>query len=165
MTTNGSQTATKPRHWSDERADAAVQAAIDARALAWAAARALGLADDQVERLPQAVAEMRAQLIEVTRRDAASTTQLVQVHAILAGVLAAHDIDPGDDPVRLATQTRALVRSLEADLATVWREMGEDDETIIALSKALRGILSEADGNFDHDVMVAAARDALREDK
>jgi len=36
---------------------------------------------------------------------------------------------------------------------------------IADLRRTMRGILEEAEGDFDRDVIVAAARDALREDK
>ena len=60
VTTEGSQTATEPRHWSNETADDAVQAAFEARALMLATAWALGLPDERVEDAPQEAAEMRA---------------------------------------------------------------------------------------------------------
>lgn len=53
---------TEPQHWSNETADAAVQAAIEARALMLATARALGLADEDVEQAPQRAAELVARL-------------------------------------------------------------------------------------------------------
>ena len=51
--------------------------------------------------------------------DAASTMQLAQIRAILAGVLADAGIEVTDDIVRLAVQVRALVRALEADRAAI----------------------------------------------
>ena len=63
--------------------------------------------------------EVRALLATTIRRDAASTTQLAQIRAILAGVLADAGIETTDDVVRLAAQVRALVRALEADRAAI----------------------------------------------
>ena len=62
---------------------------------------------------------LRATLRELARRDAASTMQLAQIRAILAGVLADAGIEVTDDIVRLAVQVRAQVRALEADRAAI----------------------------------------------
>lgn len=113
--TNDSESTTKP-HWTNERADAAVQATIEARALVLATARALGLADEDVERLPQVAA---------------------QVRAILATILDGTDAEPAADAVRLAQQVRARTRVLQADLGTLWGEMAEDDEATTAAREAL----------------------------
>ena len=105
MTTNGSQSTTEPRHWSNETAADAVQAAMEARALMLATARALGLPDERVEDAPQEAERLR--------------TQLAQIRAILTGLLADVGIETTDDVVRLAAQVRALVRALEADRAAI----------------------------------------------
>ena len=88
--------------------------------------------------------EVRALLATTTRRDAASTTQLAQIRAILAGLLVDADIETIDDAVRLAVQVRALVRALEA---------------------ALHKVLDEAHGDCDRAAILAAARGALVEDE
>jgi len=62
---------------------------------------------------------LRATLRELARPDAASTMQLAQIRAILAGVLADAGIETTDDIVRLAVQVRAQVRALEADRAAI----------------------------------------------
>ena len=100
MTTKGSQSTTKP-HWSNEAADAAVQAAIEAQALMLATALALGLPGERVEDAPQEAERLR--------------THLAQIRAILAGLLADAGIEVTDDVVRLAVQVRAQVRALEAE--------------------------------------------------
>ena len=101
MTTKERQSTTEPRHWSNETADAAVQAAIEAQALMLATALALGLPDERVEDAPQEAERLR--------------THLAQIRAILAGLLADAGIEVTDDVVRLAVQVRAQVRALEAD--------------------------------------------------
>lgn len=155
MTTKPNQTATEPRHWTDETADAAVQAAIEARALAWATARALGLPDENVEQAPRRAAELRAQLIFITRRDACTATHLAQIHAILAGLLADAGIEVTDDEVRLAIQVRARIRALEAERAVVVEALlatgigrGFDDPVQLArqvaeLVRGLKGVENE----------------------
>ena len=65
------------------------------------------------ERLPYT--DLRKRLIATAEHDAASTTQLAQVRAILAGLLVNADIETTDDVVRLAVQVRAL----EADRAAI----------------------------------------------
>ena len=64
LTTKERQSTTEPRHWSDETADAAVQAAMEARALMLATARALGLPDERVEDAPQEAERLRTQLAQ-----------------------------------------------------------------------------------------------------
>ena len=105
MTTKSSESTTEPRHWSNETADAAVQAAIEAQALMLATALALGLPGERVEDAPQEAERLR--------------THLAQIRAILAGLLADAGIEVTDDVVRLAVQVRAQVRALEADLAAI----------------------------------------------
>ena len=87
MTTKERQSTTEPRHWSNETA-AAVQAAMEARALMLATARALGLPDERVEDAPQeaerlrrALAELRQQIIFITTHDARTSTRLAQAEA------------------------------------------------------------------------------------
>jgi len=94
--------------------------------------------------LRAALDEQSELLIAITRRAAASTTQLAQVRAILADLLADAGIETTDDPVRLAVQVRALVRALEA---------------------ALHKVLDEAHGDCDRAAILAAARGALVEDE
>jgi len=65
MTTKSSQSTTEPRHWSDETAAAAVQAAIEARAMMLATALALGLPDERVEDAPQEAGRLRHALQEI----------------------------------------------------------------------------------------------------
>jgi len=82
--------------------------------------------------------------------------------AAIVEALLSTGVEPAsDDPMQLAAQVRELVRQLRLDLSTVWREMCEDDEIIIALTAALREILVEATGDFDRGVILTAARDAL----
>jgi len=69
------------------------------------------------ERLPYT--DLRKRLIATAEHDAASTTQLAQIRAILAGILTDAGIEVTDDVVRLAVQVRALVRALEADRAAI----------------------------------------------
>ena len=150
-TTKDSQSTTEPRHWTDETADAAVQAAIEARALAYATALALGLADEDVEWAPQEAARLRAKLIAATR----ISTQLAQAQeqvqtleadraAIVEVLLAADvDVEPASaNPVQLTYQVAEWVRHARA---------------------ALVEIRDEAEGDFDRDTIITAARGALRE--
>ena len=111
MTTKGSRPATEPRHWSDETADAAVQAAIEARALMLATARALGLPDERVEDAPQEAERLRlaydeqsALLIAITRHDARACTQLAQAAAALREILAEAEGDFDRDIIITAAQ-------------------------------------------------------------
>lgn len=64
---------TEKLHWTNETADAAVQAAIEARALMLTTARALGLADEDVEQAPQRAAELVARLHAMDRDRGTST--------------------------------------------------------------------------------------------
>ena len=61
----------------------------------------------------------RQSATECSHLDAASTTHLAQIRAILTGLLVDADIETTDDAVRLAVQVRALVRALEADRAAI----------------------------------------------
>ena len=63
MTTKARQLTTEP-HWSNETAADAVQAAMEARALMLATARALGLPDERVEDAPQEAERLRTQLAQ-----------------------------------------------------------------------------------------------------
>jgi len=128
------------------------------------------------ERLPYA--ELRERLITITRRDAASTTQLAQIRAILTGLLVDVGIETTDDVVRLAVQVRALVRALDADRAAIVElllatgvEPASGDPVQLAAQVAewvrhahgaLVEILEEATGDFDRDTIITAAEGALK---
>ena len=190
MTPKARQSTTEPRHWSNETAADAVQAAMEARALMLATARALGLPDERVEDAPQEAEQLR--------------TQLAQIRAILAGILTDAGIEVTDDVVRLAVQVRAQVRALEAErdearaelkriqvlvdelrlelpnlreqlqqLLTMDKaailfseaERAINRGTMIRLTAALHEILDEAHGDCDRAAILAAARGALVEDE
>jgi len=162
LTTKDSQSTTEPRHWSNETAAAAVQAAIVARALMLATALALGLVEEQVERAPQAAARLRlacdAQselLITATEHATCTATQLAQAQeqireleaerdAAVEALLATDvDVEPASgNLVQLAYQVAEWVRHARA---------------------ALVEIRDEAEGDFDRDTIITAARGALRE--